>query len=70
MTYKWTLEYIDSITWPNIKGLLAAIKEHPSSDLLLGAMFKGQEQSKNFDPKKVPASLPIKRGKVGIVKAK
>jgi len=67
MTYKWTLDYIDSITWPTIKGLLAAIKEYPPSDLLLGAVFKSQEKSKNFDPKKVPASLPIKRGKVGVV---
>ena len=70
MTYKWTLDYIDTLTWPTIKNLLAAIKEYPPADFVVGSMFKTPSVAQGFDPKKIPASMPVKRGKVGLVKAK
>ena len=67
MTYKWTLDYIDTITWPTIKSLLAAIKEYPPADLVVPAMFK-QQASPKFNAKNIPANIPYKKGKVGIVR--
>ena len=67
MTYKWTLSYIDSITWPEIKGLLGAIREHPPTDLVIPAVFKAKQEELPTI-KNIPAGLPVKKGKVGLIK--
>lgn len=63
MTYKWTLEYIDSITWPTIKDLLGAIKEYPPADLVIPAFLKGSAAPQEIG--KVPSKMTnVKKGKL------
>lgn len=66
MTYKWSLEYIDTLTWPIISDLLEAIKEHPPIDLMVAAMFK--EKQTPVSPDKISSKIPAKRGKIGVIR--
>ena len=64
MSYKWTIDYVDTLTWPTIRGLLSKWSEFPPVDMAVGVLIKGQSKSRNtsvlgkdkpnFPVKKVP----------------
>jgi hypothetical protein len=61
MTYGWTIEEIDKVTWPMMQKLFNRIKETPSADLILHGFMKAK-----MPPEigKAMGGLPIKKGKV------
>lgn len=73
MTYGWKLEDVDALTWIQIRGLMAKIKEAPSVDLIVAGMLKGmtekntvtlgkQASASGFKTKRVPKGT-IGKGK-------
>ena len=63
MTYGWTIEYIDSLTWPTIRALMKRIEAHPPADLIIGSLVKGQ-RPKPLSEQVGAAGLPVTKGKV------
>ena len=63
LAYKWRLDYIDTLTWPTIRGLLEKWSEFPPVDMAVGIFMKGQKNKNtsvlgkdrpNFPVRKVP----------------
>ena len=63
MAYGWTIDYIDSLTWPTIRALLKRIESNPPIDLLAGAFVKAQAP-KPLSQQASAAGLPVTKGKV------
>lgn len=63
MAYGWTIEYIDTLTWPTIRALMKRIEANPPIDLIAGALLKGQ-QPKTLSQQASAAGIPVKKGKV------
>jgi len=75
VTYKWTLEYVDALTWPRIKSLLDAMRDYPPADLFLFQMLKGPEKTKPAKLKdgelkmpKMTGNIPMKKGKISKIR--
>lgn len=63
MTYGWTIDYIDTLTWPTIRALMKRIEMHPPADLMVAAFFKGKGP-KTISEQAGSAGLPVTKGKV------
>jgi len=63
MSYGWTIDYIDSLTWPTIKGLMERINEHPPVDFVVMAWLKGKAP-KSIGEQIGGMGIPIRKGKV------
>ena len=74
VTYKWNLEYVDALTWPQIKSLLDAMREYPPADLFLFQMFKGMGKTQPATLKggdkipKMTGNIPMKKGKISKIR--
>jgi hypothetical protein len=65
LAYGWTIEYVDSLTWPMIRALMVRIESNPPIDLLVGAWFKSQApKTKTLSQQASASGLPVTRGKV------
>jgi len=61
------LDYIDSLIWPDIKGLLNAIGKYPPVDLFLSQMFMGKKKPEPEKKRSEVMRFPgARRGKVGV----
>lgn len=63
LTYGWTIETIDGLTWPTIRALMRRIEANPPIDLIAGALLKAK-QPKPLAEQAGAAGLPVKKGKV------
>jgi len=63
LAYGWTIDYVDTLTWPTIRALMKRIESNPPVDLLVGAILKGS-QPKSLGQQVSAAGLPVKKGKV------
>jgi len=62
MTYGWTIEYIDGLTWPNIKKMLRQIAERPPAGIILSEVFKKRTEPTSSQIGGI--GLPFKKGKI------
>ena len=60
MVYGWTVPEVETLTWPQVKGLLSMIERFPTEDVIFGRKIYGQMH------RQAPANvgLPVKHGKV------
>ncbi len=63
MTYGWTIDYINELTWPMISKLFRRIKENPPVDIVVAAMLKTQNQKPSMD-QLGGFGVPMRKGKV------
>lgn len=63
LAYGWTLDYVDTLTWPTIRALMKRIEANPPIDLMVGAWFKAQAP-KTLSQQVSAAGLPVAKGKV------
>lgn len=63
LAYGWTIDYVDSLTWPVIRALMARIESNPPIDLIAGALLKAK-QPKPLAEQASAAGLPVKKGRV------
>lgn len=62
MTYGWSIEYINQLTWPMISKLFERIKDHPPADLILSEVFR--QKNVPIESQIAQIGVPIKKGKV------
>ncbi len=57
MSYKWTVEEVDRLSWPQLMSLKAQILSRPPHDVVVGWAEQEQQEPSTL-------GVPIKKGKV------
>lgn len=63
LTYGWTIDYVDTLTWPTIRSLMKRIEANPPVDMIVAAWVKAKGP-KPLAEQASAAGLPVRKSRV------